>query len=153
VGSFKQSVTLIATISILFGIFVLINFQIRYIMSAINNKLGERIAELRKEKDLSQQDLADKVKISRAQMNRYENQAVQPPADVLNKLSKVLDTTVDYIINGAIEAKAKAALKDNKILEQYKELEHMPEPEKLMIVKVINALIRDFKTRQSYNIA
>jgi transcriptional regulator with XRE-family HTH domain len=122
-------------------------------MSAINNKLGERIAELRKEKDLSQQDLADKVKISRAQMNRYENQAVQPPADVLNKLSKVLDTTVDYIINGAIEAKAKAALKDNKILEQYKELEHMPEPEKLMIVKVINALIRDFKTRQSYNIA
>ena len=122
-------------------------------MSAINNKLGERIAELRKEKDLSQQDLADKVKISRAQMNRYENQAVEPPADVLNKLSKVLDTTVDYIINGAIEAKAKAALKDNKILEQYKELEHMPEPEKLMIVKVINALIRDFKTRQSYNIA
>ena len=119
-------------------------------MSSKDNKLGDRIAELRKLKGISQQDVADKIKISRAQMNRYENQAVQPPADVLNKLAKVLDTTVDYIINGAIEAKAKAQLKDNKILDVFKEVDTLPDTEKNLILKVISALIRDYKTSLSY---
>lgn len=119
-------------------------------MSAKDNKLGDRIAELRNNKKLSQQDLADKIKISRAQMNRYENQAVQPPADVLNKLSKILDTTVDYLINGAMEAKAKAQLKDNKVLEQFKEVDGLPDTEKNLVLKVISALIRDYKTSLSY---
>lgn len=119
-------------------------------MSAKDTKLGDRIAELRKLKGISQQDVADKIKISRAQMNRYENQAVQPPADVLNKLAKILDTTVDYLINGAIEAKAKAQLKDNKVLEQFKEVDSLPDTEKNLILKVISALIRDYKTSLSY---
>ena len=119
-------------------------------MSSKDTKLGDRIAELRKLKGISQQDVADKIKISRAQMNRYENQAVQPPADVLNKLAKLLDTTVDYLINGAIEAKAKAQLKDNKVLEQFKEVDGLPDTEKNLILKVISALIRDYKTSLSY---
>jgi len=119
-------------------------------MSTKDNKLGDRIMELRKIKNLSQQDVADKIKISRAQMNRYENQAVQPPADVLNKLAKLFDTTVDYLINGATEAKAKAQLKDSKVLEQFKEVDGLPDTEKNLILKVISALIRDYKTGLSY---
>lgn len=126
------------------------NLLIRYTMAAKDNKLGDRIAELRKAKNLSQQDLADTIKISRAQMNRYESQAVQPPADVLNKLAKVLDTTVDYIINGATEAKAKAQLKDSKVLEQFKEVDGLPDTEKNIVLKVVSALIRDYKTSLSY---
>jgi transcriptional regulator with XRE-family HTH domain len=122
-------------------------------MATKDNKLGDRIAELRKAKNLSQQDLADTIKISRAQMNRYENQAVQPPADVLNKLAKVLDTTVDYIINGATEAKAKAQLKDSKVLEQFKEVDSLPDTEKNVVLKVVSALIRDYKTSLSYRTA
>lgn len=119
-------------------------------MSVKDNKLGDRMTALRKQKDLSQQDVADKIKISRAQMNRYENQGVQPPADVLNKLAKLFDTTVDYLINGAIEAKAKAQLKDTKVLEQFKEVDDLPDTEKNLILKVISALIRDYKTGLSY---
>lgn len=114
------------------------------------NKLSERIIELRKQKELSQQELADKIKISRAQMNRYENQGVQPPADVLKKLADVLNTSVDYLIDGAAEEKAKAALKDAKVLEQYKELESLPESERNVILKVVQALLRDYKARMTY---
>lgn len=119
-------------------------------MARKTNKLSERIIELRKHKEYSQQELADKIKISRAQMNRYENQAVQPPADVLKKLADVLDTSVDYLLSGAAEEKAKAALKDAKVLEQYKELESLPESEKNVILKVVDAFLRDYKTRVAY---
>ena len=54
------------------------------------------------------------------------------------------------LINGAIEAKAKAQLKDNKVLEQFKEVDSLPDTEKNLILKVISALIRDYKTSLSY---
>ena len=119
-------------------------------MTGKTNKLSERIIELRKQKAYSQQELADKVKISRAQMNRYENQAVQPPADVLKKLADVLGTSLDYLVSGATGEKAKATLKDAKVLEQYKELDSLPEVEKNIILKVVDALVRDYKTRKAY---
>lgn len=121
-------------------------------MATKKQTLSDRIQELRKLKGLSQLDLADKIKVSRAQMNRYENQNVQPPADVIGKMAQVLDTTVDYLLNGATEEKAKATLKDAKVLEQYKELEALPDNEKNVILKVVNALIRDYKTRVSYTV-
>lgn len=115
------------------------------------NKLSERIIELRKQKAYSQQELADKIKISRAQMNRYENQATQPPADVLKRLADVLGTSVDYLVSGASGEKAKASLKDAKVLEQYKVLAGLPEGEKSIILRVVDALIREYNTRNAYS--
>jgi transcriptional regulator with XRE-family HTH domain len=113
-------------------------------------KLGERIKDLLKANDLSQAELTAKIKISKAQMNRYINHGVQPPADVLQKMAGVFGTTVDYLVSGASEEKAKASLKNAKVLEQYKEIEALPEKEKNMILTVVNALIRDWKARQTY---
>ena|ERR1035437_457460 len=114
------------------------------------SKLGERIKELLKSNDLTQGDLTGKIKISKAQMNRYINHGVNPPSDVLQKMSNVLGTTVDYLVSGATDEKAKASLKNAKVLEQYRELEALPDTERTTILKVVNALIRDFKARQTY---
>jgi transcriptional regulator with XRE-family HTH domain len=114
------------------------------------SKLGERIRELLKKNNLSQTELTSKIKVSKAQMNRYINHGVNPPSDVLKKMSDVLGTTVDYLVSGATDEKAKASLKNAKVLEQYRELETLPESEKNTILKVVNALIRDFKSRQTY---
>ena len=114
------------------------------------NTLGERIQELRKSLGLSQIDLANKIKISKAQMSRYENQGIQPPADVLNKMADALNTSVDYLINGTSQEKAKASLKNTLLLQKFKEMEQLPESELEAILKVINAYIRDYKAKQAY---
>lgn len=120
-------------------------------MASKTNKLSERIIELRKQKEYSQQELADKIKISRAQMNRYENQGIQPPADVLKKLADVLGTSIDYLVNGDSGEKAQATLKDAKALEQYRVLAGLPEGEKNIILRVVDALIREYNTRSAYS--
>ncbi|MET3047441.1 helix-turn-helix domain-containing protein, partial [Flavobacterium covae] len=51
--------------------------------------LGERIQQLRKANNITQQDLGSKINISHPQIVRYETKGVQPPADVLNKLAEV----------------------------------------------------------------
>jgi len=114
------------------------------------NNLGKRIQELRKKQDMSQTELADNVKVSKSQIIRYEIKGSQPPADILNKIADVLNTSVDYLINGATEEKAKASLKNNDLLVKFKEIESMPDKEQLSILNVISAYIRDFKTRQAY---
>lgn len=112
--------------------------------------LGQRIQELRKQLKLSQTDLADKIGVSKSQMIRYENKGVQPPADILNKLADIFSTSVDFLINGNTEEKAKAALKNNTLLQQFKEVENLPEDEQSTVIKFLGAYIRDFKAKQAY---
>lgn len=119
-------------------------------MSKVKITLGDRIKELRNGINLSQVELTNRIKISKAQYSRYENQNVQPPADVLNKLADVLGTTVDFLLNGNSGEKAKASLKNAELLNKFKELEALPDKEQNMIIQVVNALIRDYKAKQAY---
>jgi transcriptional regulator with XRE-family HTH domain len=112
--------------------------------------LGNRIQELRKEAGFSQTELATRIEVSKSQMIRYENKGVQPPADILNKLADVLNTSVDFLINGNTDEKAKATLKNTEILQRFKEVETLPEREQTVLLEIIGAYIRDFRTKQSY---
>ncbi|MCC6373083.1 MAG: helix-turn-helix transcriptional regulator [Bacteroidia bacterium] len=119
-------------------------------MSGKKGLLGKRIIELRKAKNMSQSDLAKRVNLSYAQIGRYETKGVQPPAEILKKMADALDTTVDFIINGATDEKAKASLKDAELIRYFKDMELLPDSEKNTLVKLIGAYIRDFKARQAY---
>ncbi len=84
-------------------------------------------------------------------MNRYENRGVQTNADVLNKIAELLDTSsVDFLINEDTEEKARVTLNNAGLLQKLKEMEKLPENELEMLLKVVGACLRDFKTRQAY---
>ena len=110
--------------------------------------LGKRILDLRKKKNLSQTDLASDAGISYAQIGRYETKNTQPPAEVLKKIADTLDTTVDYLINGDTGEKAKSALKDIELLQQFKAVEQMNEADRTVIKKLIDAFITKAKIKQ-----
>lgn len=61
-------------------------------------KLNEKIEKLRIDNGLSQQDLADKVFVSRQAVQKWEKGKSQPSIDVLKLLSKLFNVTVDYLI-------------------------------------------------------
>jgi len=112
------------------------------------NNLGSRIVELRKRKGFSQSSLAKQVGISYAQIGRYETKGAQPPAEVLKKIADALDTTVDYLINGATDEKAVSALKDAELLQQFRAVEQMDEEDKGTVKKLIDAFITKKKIQQ-----
>jgi transcriptional regulator with XRE-family HTH domain len=114
------------------------------------NNLSDRLKALRRETGLSQTTIANKIGVSYSQYGRYELKGVQPPADILNKLADVLNTTVDFLLNGTANEKAQMALQDAELLKQFKEAENLPESEKATILKVIRGYIRDYKTQQAY---
>lgn len=111
-------------------------------------ELGKRIVQLRKEKSMSQSDLAKKAGVSYAQIGRYEIKGSQPPAEVLKKIADALNTTVDYLVSGSKDEKAKAALKDAALLQQFKEVEKMNDADKNIIKRLIDAFITKGKIKQ-----
>jgi len=115
--------------------------------------LGERMLELRKKKNLSQTDLANAAGISYAQIRRYETKNTQPPAEVLKKIADTLDTTIDYLINGDTDEKAKSALKDSELLQQFKAVEQMNEADRTVIKRLIDSFITKGKIKTACTIS
>ena len=62
-------------------------------------KLSEKIANLRKQNGLSQEDLAEKLDISRQSVSRWESGSAMPDASNLIQLSTLFDVTTDYLLN------------------------------------------------------
>ena len=108
------------------------------------NNLGGRIQILRKEAGLTQVELAKKIKISPTQMTRYEIRGVQPPADVLKRLTDALNTSVDFLIHGDKNQKAMNTLKDNELLMQFKKIEQLPSDKQKLVKEILDLFI--FKT-------
>lgn len=114
--------------------------------------LSNRIYTLRKQSNLTQIELAKKINVSKSQYIRYETKNTQPPADVLNQLADVLNTSVDFLINGNSQEKAKASIKNTEVLNSFKDIDALPQEEQNTIIKVVHAYIRDFKAKQAYAI-
>ncbi len=58
----------------------------------------ERLAALRRERDLTQQVLADKAGVHVAQIRRYEAGQTQPALDVIRKLAIALQVSADMLV-------------------------------------------------------
>ena len=112
--------------------------------------MGQRIQKLRKDNNMSQTDLANKIGISLTQMARYEIKNIYPPADILKKLADVFGTSIDFLVLGNSSEKAANALNEAEIITQFKKIEALPSDEKKNLLKFITAYIRDFNTQQAY---
>lgn len=62
-------------------------------------KLSEKILELRKQHGMSQEDLAERLGISRQAISRWESGTVLPDSVNVLQLSKLFGVTTDYLLN------------------------------------------------------
>lgn len=66
--------------------------------------IGKRIAELRKNNNLKQDELAEVLGVSPQAVSKWENDISCPDIMLLPKLAKILGTTVDELLSGKVEA-------------------------------------------------
>ena len=78
----------------------------------MENTLGKRIASLRKEKNLKQEDLAQMLNISPQAISKWENDLTCPDISILPELSKILNVSIDELLIG------KKELNDVKLIPQ-----------------------------------
>ena len=62
-------------------------------------KLSEKIVKLRKENGLSQEELAQRLAVSRQAVSRWETDSALPDAANLLQLSRLFSVSADYLLN------------------------------------------------------
>lgn len=67
------------------------------------NTIGKRIAALRREKGLKQEDIARALDVSSQAVSKWENDQSCPDISLLPKLAKLLGVTVDVLLSGEEE--------------------------------------------------
>lgn len=85
--------------------------------------LGQRIKELRKINKMTQQDLADKLKLAKSTISQYENSVNEPDNLTMQRIADIFEVSVDYLLGRTNE--------NNTITVSGKEINLSPEELKL----------------------
>lgn len=66
-------------------------------------ELERRLAELRKEKNVSQEELAEKLYVSRQTISNWERGKTYPDINSLLLMANYFDVSLDYLIKGDVD--------------------------------------------------
>lgn len=66
----------------------------------IMNQLAQQIKKLRTGQNLSQDDLAEKLYVTRQSISKYENAEATPDIDKLVQLAEIFGVSLDYLVLG-----------------------------------------------------
>ena len=62
--------------------------------------VGKNIKRLREAKGMTQEQLAEKLNVTRQAVSNWENEKTQPDIDTLHRISQELDTSIEELIYG-----------------------------------------------------
>ncbi|MBO5176461.1 MAG: helix-turn-helix transcriptional regulator [Lachnospiraceae bacterium] len=65
------------------------------------NVIKDSIKNLRKEKDMTQDELAEKLNVTRQAVSNWEQGKTQPDIETLTRLAEIFDVSVEHIIYGS----------------------------------------------------
>ncbi len=105
---------------------------------------GKRMAALRKERKMTQEELAKLLSTSISVIGRYERDEMTPSIDVAKNISNHLNTTVGYLLE---ETDKSDLFKDPVMLQRLAELDKMDITEKCHILHVLDGFIKSVKLK------
>lgn len=64
------------------------------------NNIGKTIKKLREEKNITQEQLAEKLNVTRQAVSNWETSKTQPDINTITKISEILEIPVEEVIYG-----------------------------------------------------
>jgi len=107
--------------------------------------IGERITQLRKQQSLSQDELAKRASVSRTIIGNYERNANTPSIEVLLKLAKVFNVSIDFLIG-----EGELSSYDKEVLKRIDDIERLDPDTKQHLFFLIDNVIQNFKTKKAF---
>jgi transcriptional regulator with XRE-family HTH domain len=107
--------------------------------------LGQRIAQFRKEKGLTQVQLAEQLGIAQQTMAHYESGGLRIAVALLKPLTLALDLSIEELIDEPKTATKGKRGPSSKLQQQIEQISSMPRAKQKFISEMLEALIAQQK--------
>ena len=105
-----------------------------------NETLGQRITRFRKERGMTQKELAMALQVSQPVVSDYENDVIRLPADMVVLLAEALDSSADELLG--LKPRGKASGSNNRRLSRrLQEIDKLPKRDQEALFRTIDAFI------------
>lgn len=108
------------------------------------DSFGKRTAAIRKERKMTQEELAKLLNTSVSVVGRYERDEMSPGIEVAKKIAAYLDTTVGYLLGETDKADL---LKDPAMLKRLNDISKFSSEDKEHILYTLDAMINNVKLK------
>ena len=69
--------------------------------------LGNKLAEARRAKNLTQEQLAEKLEVTRQAVSRWESDTAYPETEKIVRMAQILEVSCDYLLQDGVDEKGK----------------------------------------------
>ena len=107
--------------------------------------IGSKIIQLRKQQNWSQTDLAKKIEVSRTIVGNYERNENTPSIEVILKMSKIFNVSLDFLIG-----EGDVATYDKAVLKRINDIEKLDDTTKNILFNLIDTYVQNYKTKQAF---
>lgn len=108
---------------------------------AAQDTLGARIARLRREKGMTQAELAARLKVSQPVVSDYENDVIRLPADVVIEIAGILAASTDELLGMKRVTASASPIKNRRLYRRMQEIEKLPRRDQDALLRTIEAFI------------
>jgi transcriptional regulator with XRE-family HTH domain len=105
-----------------------------------DESLGHRLARLRKERGITQAELAERLKISQTTVSDYERGRLRMHGDVILALARLLNISADDLL-GLEATPQQPVVKDRKLLQHLALIERLPKRDRDALLRTIRLYV------------
>lgn len=109
---------------------------------------SQKLSNLRKQRGLTQMELAEKAGIGIAQMRRYEKGSSSPTLEVIKNIAKTLSVSTDELIFDEGEQVIEQKIQDKELLAQFEQISKLSPHDKEALKTIMESMILKSKLEQ-----
>ena len=103
--------------------------------------MGQRISHFRKDRGMTQKELAEVLEASQPVISDYEKDVIRIPADIVIELAKILKVSGDEILGLKIDKQKTGGLKNRRLSRKLQEIDKLPKRDQEALLRTIDAFI------------
>jgi transcriptional regulator with XRE-family HTH domain len=105
---------------------------------------GKRLTEVRKDKKLSQDELAKKLDMQGAVIGRYERDEVKPSIEVAAKIVQALGVSLDYLVGNT------DMLLEADVIKRIQDIQNLPGKDRDHLYYVVDNILQNVKAKKAF---
>lgn len=106
--------------------------------------LGAHLARLRKERGMTQIELAEKLGVSQPVISDYERGTLRLHGQLIVKLTEVLGVPAEELL-GLEKPKSQATIRNRRLLRRIEEIERLPRRDQQALLRTIDRFLESFR--------